>query len=129
MSQHRHIIELAASRGGVIGGANQNPVVEDQNIMLIQPPASLQIPTMHPTTTPNPTNSGDEETIVLAKSTTPISTNEQTAIYLAAGAAAGIMEHCVMFPIDSVKVSVLGDGKLLTLYVSLCQCVCNCECV
>jgi len=103
MSQHRHIIELAASRGGVIGGANQNPVVEDQNIMLIQPPASLQIPTMHPTTSPNPTNSGDEETILQAKSTTPISTNEQTAIYLAAGAAAGIMEHCVMFPIDSVK--------------------------
>ena len=44
-----------------------------------------------------------EEETLLAKST-PISQNEQTAIYLAAGAAAGIMEHCVMFPIDSVKV-------------------------
>jgi len=105
MSQHRRIIELTATRGGVVGGGTPSPV-EDSNIMLIQPPASLQIPTVHPTTSPNahPTTSTGvvEEETLLAKST-PISTNEQTAIYLAAGAAAGIAEHCVMFPIDSVK--------------------------
>ena len=28
-------------------------------------------------------------------------------IHMTAGAVAGIMEHCVMFPIDSVKVSFL----------------------
>lgn len=27
------------------------------------------------------------------------------AIHMTAGAVAGIMEHCVMFPVDSVKVS------------------------
>lgn len=26
--------------------------------------------------------------------------------YMLAGAAAGIMEHCVMYPLDSVKVSI-----------------------
>ena len=31
--------------------------------------------------------------------------DSQLGMYLMAGAAAGIMEHCVMYPIDSVKVS------------------------
>lgn len=29
-------------------------------------------------------------------------------VHMTAGAVAGIMEHCVMFPIDSVKVSLLA---------------------
>lgn len=31
--------------------------------------------------------------------------SKQAHIYIMAGAAAGIMEHCVMYPVDSVKVS------------------------
>jgi len=27
-----------------------------------------------------------------------------TSVYIMAGAAAGIMEHCVMYPVDSIKV-------------------------
>ena len=97
MSQHRRIIELTATRGGgVVGPSSGSTVVEESNIMLMQP----QIPT--------PPAVVDSEEILQAKSTNQISTNEQTAIYLAAGAAAGIMEHCVMFPIDSVKVSFLN---------------------
>lgn len=34
-------------------------------------------------------------------------------IHMTAGAVAGIMEHCVMFPVDSVKVRALS----LTLFV------------
>ena len=33
--------------------------------------------------------------------------NTSTAIHLSAGAIAGIMEHCVVYPIDSVKVCSL----------------------
>lgn len=28
----------------------------------------------------------------------------QASVFIMAGAAAGIMEHCVMYPVDSVKV-------------------------
>lgn len=33
---------------------------------------------------------------------------EKLYVHLAAGAAAGIMEHCAMFPIDTVKVRGCG---------------------
>ena len=118
MSQHRRIIELTATRNGVVAPQNttqssvttQTTTAQGSSLcpvddtMLMQPPASLQIPSVQSTPPiAHPTTSTEDE-IHMAKST-QISTNEQTAIYLAAGAAAGIMEHCVMFPIDSVKVS------------------------
>ena len=28
----------------------------------------------------------------------------QASVYIMAGATAGIMEHCIMYPVDSVKV-------------------------
>ena len=31
-------------------------------------------------------------------------TEHNTLVYIMAGAAAGIMEHCVMYPVDSIKV-------------------------
>lgn len=31
-----------------------------------------------------------------------------TATNMIAGAAAGVLEHCVMYPMDSIKVSVLN---------------------
>lgn len=37
-----------------------------------------------------------------------------TSIHLTAGAVAGVMEHCIVYPIDSVKVSLCWttDGRL-----------------
>ena len=42
-----------------------------------------------------------------AESTEECTMNEesQVRIHIMAGGAAGIMEHCVMYPVDSVKVS------------------------
>lgn len=34
-------------------------------------------------------------------------TEHHTSSYFIAGAAAGIMEHCVMYPVDSIKVVTL----------------------
>jgi len=65
--------------------------------MLTQP-TSIQLTTV-PGGPPPSTNTDDE----ISHTPAPLLASEQTAIYLAAGAAAGIMEHCVMFPIDSVK--------------------------
>ena len=31
----------------------------------------------------------------------------QASVFIMAGAAAGIMEHCIMYPVDSVKVPVI----------------------
>ena len=35
---------------------------------------------------------------------TASATDQNTSVYIMAGAAAGIMEHCLMYPVDSIKV-------------------------
>lgn len=40
-------------------------------------------------------------------------------IHMTAGAVAGIMEHCVMFPVDSVKVSLRFDTLDSRCYVKV----------
>ena len=38
--------------------------------------------------------------------TTATATDHNTSVYIMAGAAAGIMEHCLMYPVDSIKVVI-----------------------
>lgn len=42
--------------------------------------------------------------------------NSSTSIHLSAGAIAGIMEHCIVYPIDSVKVSDLKSVRRLFFF-------------
>lgn len=38
---------------------------------------------------------------------------QNPAIHMTAGAIAGVMEHCIMYPLDSVKVSMLESRAVL----------------
>lgn len=40
---------------------------------------------------------------------------ERVTVHLAAGALAGVMEHCVMYPVDCVKVRSNGIYELVVL--------------
>lgn len=45
---------------------------------------------------------------------------EKVTVHLAAGALAGVMEHCVMYPVDCVKVRSLFYGLLVRIYQLYC---------
>jgi hypothetical protein len=44
-------------------------------------------------------------------------------IYFAAGSMAGVLEHCVMYPVDSVKVNINQVSMSLILFSILLSCV------
>lgn len=46
--------------------------------------------------------------ITTESATTAAVTDHNTSVYIMAGAAAGIMEHCLMYPVDSIKVVIIS---------------------
>ena len=46
---------------------------------------------------------------------------EKVTVHLAAGALAGVLEHCVMYPVDCVKVRSSNSVVLLSLFKWLAQ--------
>ena len=40
---------------------------------------------------------------------------EKVTVHLAAGAMAGVMEHCVMYPVDCVKVRSIYELRILKI--------------
>ena len=51
--------------------------------------------------------------------------NSSTSVHLSAGAIAGIMEHCIVYPIDSVKVSLQDPFILLLDFWFVCCFLCG----
>lgn len=47
---------------------------------------------------------------------TSTATDHNTSVYIMAGAAAGIMEHCLMYPVDSIKVNYKYNYSTLRFY-------------
>ena len=41
---------------------------------------------------------------------------EKVSVHLMAGAIAGVMEHCVMYPVDSVKVHKITKSRLFVYF-------------
>lgn len=71
---------------------------EDIKININQQTPAQPSPSLGNTTLP-----GGTESFLNMTSETMKSESKQAYIYVLAGAAAGIMEHCVMYPVDSVK--------------------------
>ena len=56
---------------------------------------------------PNISTGNMSENLSTSSEVLPTLNNHNTSVYIMAGAAAGIMEHCLMYPVDSIKVYVL----------------------
>ena len=50
---------------------------------------------------------------------------DKLSAHLMAGAAAGMMEHCVMYPVDCVKVCVHACVKVCVHVHAFVKCICR----